>query len=124
MNGVKKIRSSALCFLLTVVLSCSPALASGVTVYIGCNDGSVDAFANAWSSSPFGHVELDLSIQGPDYDFFNSTSGTGSAYLTGNAGFEYDAYYTATACAFWDDDDGSYFACDTQSCVTPIQPTK
>jgi hypothetical protein len=102
---------------------CTTVFAHQVSVYLNCNDGSVTAHAYAMPSYSFGYGEMDLEITGPATSY-RSTSGIGGLNITETVGFEYDAYYTAVACAYFEDDDGSWFGCDTYTCVTPIQPTE
>jgi hypothetical protein len=120
---VKKISKVVISTIFVAFVCSYSVFAYNVNTNISCNAGSVTASAYAIPNSPFGQISMDLSIQGPDYNSYLSGSGTSYVYLTGGAGFQYDSYYTATACAYFDDDDGGYVACDTRTCVTPIEPT-
>ncbi|MCD9185309.1 MAG: hypothetical protein LUM44_02675 [Pyrinomonadaceae bacterium] len=123
MKKTKKITNFAACLVVFLFL-CNSVYAWGVNTYIGCNGGAVTATANGSAFSGFGYIEMDLWVTGPDYSSYKSTFGTGYVSLTDNAPFQYDQYYTVTACAYIDEDNGTYYACDTSTCVTPIEPTK
>lgn len=105
----------------SLVILCGNGLAHTVNVYINC-EGSVDISADAYPSSSFGYGTLELWTTGPGYSTYKSTSGIGGLWLPEGQSFSYNSYYTATACAYFEDDNGNWYGCAYADCTSPAGP--
>jgi hypothetical protein len=125
MNNKLKLFRFHLAVVFAMLLLCSAAFSQSVHVNITCSSGGTYVYVSAYATpgAPFGQGEMDLDVQGPYYTHYQSTSGMSYLSLSDSPPFYYDSGYTATACAYFEDDYGYWYSCDTDTCITQIEPT-